>query len=265
MQILDRSNLEKIAAVVELRRASKDVEKQWELIHELHQSSSSVVHKHCIAKCKSDDPLERTIAADILGQLGCFGKDNPFREKSIPALIPLLKDPDENVVDASITAISHLQMADEILSCLELAKHDSNLIRLSMARCLGFVDSPKARRVLIKLSRDNDDDVRNWATFGLGSQCENNTKEIRAALYDRLNDDDEETRNEAILGLARRKILDVLPALLQELSAKPADRSPLATESARELLEPLREMVTTTEEPNQAVKNGIKEIEKFLD
>jgi HEAT repeat protein len=58
---------------------------------------------------------------------------------------------------------------------------------------------------LIAWSRDKHHEVRDWATFVLGSQLNLDSSEIRQALRDRLEDTDVETRCEALVGLARRR------------------------------------------------------------
>ncbi|OYV95779.1 MAG: hypothetical protein B7Z73_01935 [Planctomycetia bacterium 21-64-5] len=72
---------------------------------------------------------------------------------------------------------------------------------------------------LIRLSRDSDSDVRDWATFGLGSQCDLDTPQIRDALAARLDDTDDDTRHEAIVGLARRQDRRAIAAVGRELSS----------------------------------------------
>jgi HEAT repeat protein len=62
-----------------------------------------------------------------------------------------------------------------------------------------------------------DDDFRDWATFGLGVQGDMDSVEIREALVRRLNDPDEDVREEAMVGLAKRKDERAVPALLPAL------------------------------------------------
>ena len=72
---------------------------------------------------------------------------------------------------------------------------------------------------------DESDEVRDWATFGLGSLCVDlksgqyqDSPEIRDALYARLNDP--AARDEAIWGLAQRKDLVGLKILLARLESE---------------------------------------------
>jgi HEAT repeat protein len=71
---------------------------------------------------------------------------------------------------------------------------------------------------LIALTGDTDDDVRNWAVFGLGNLGDGDSVEIRNALFSRLDDSNKNIREEAMVGLARRKDQRVLPALIAALS-----------------------------------------------
>src|SRR5262249_24072368 len=87
----------------------------------------------------------------------------------------------------------------------------------------------------IELSEDEDEDVRDWATFGLGTQIDLDTPQIREALAMRL-DDSGEAQGEAMVGLARRKEERVLKPLLEALSW--ADPGGLILEAAEEYADP---------------------------
>ncbi|MYV97386.1 HEAT repeat domain-containing protein [Streptomyces sp. SID3343] len=72
-------------------------------------------------------------------------------------------------------------------------------------------------RALMRLTRDAEPEVRNWATFALGSMLEVDTAEIRVTLWDRVGDDFAEAHAEGVRGLARRhdpRAVDLLAALL---------------------------------------------------
>ena len=48
-------------------------------------------------------------------------------------------------------------------------------------------------------------DLRDWATFGLGVQGSSDSFAIRDALLERLSDADQDVREEAMVGLGKRK------------------------------------------------------------
>jgi HEAT repeat protein len=100
---------------------------------------------------------------------------------------------------------------------IDLAGHPDATVRYGVAFALEDFESPAALAARIALSRDIDCEVRDRATFGIGSVSELDSSEIREALRDRLGDPDIDVRSEAILGLARRKedavVADLLPLL----------------------------------------------------
>jgi len=69
----------------------------------------------------------------------------------------------------------------------------------------------------VELSGDPAPRVRDWATFGLGSQIDRDDTQVRDALMARLEDPDEDTRVEALRGLAARGDERAIPPLLVEL------------------------------------------------
>jgi hypothetical protein len=96
----------------------------------------------------------------------------------------------------------------------EISKHN----KLVLVRTRDATDFNLAE--LIALSRDKDREVRDWATFQLGSQMELDNAEVRQALRDRLEDSDLDTRCEAFVGLARRGDEFAVAPLLQEHRGK---------------------------------------------
>jgi len=73
---------------------------------------------------------------------------------------------------------------------------------------------------LIVLSRDEDLQVRNWATFGLAQMTEIDSPASREALLARITGADPEVRGEALIGLSARGEDGVLGPLEQELRGK---------------------------------------------
>jgi hypothetical protein len=112
---------------------------------------------------------------------------------------------------------------------LDLAGHDDPEVRRAAAQVLPAlgqlaIDDTNHRDAvisrLILLTRDDDEDVRDWACFALGTQLSDvDTPALRDALAARLDDEHDDTRCEALLGLARRTDDRVLPVLRQRLTA----------------------------------------------
>ena len=65
---------------------------------------------------------------------------------------------------------------------------------------------------------DEDGDVRDWATFGIGQQDDTDDETTREALFARVEDEHSDARMEAIIGLARRHDERVRSHLMRELA-----------------------------------------------
>ncbi|MCU1487126.1 MAG: hypothetical protein JWN67_3872 [Actinomycetia bacterium] len=174
----------------------------------------------------------------MLGQIG-YDADRPFLEETLPIVIGACEDDHLEVLDAAIAALSHIRDERGLPAVLRHAGHPSDEIRFDVAAALPSVagDPPAedAVRALICLTADPDAEVRDWATFGLGSQLEVDNAAIRQALAARLTDEEGDTAGEALVGLARRHDLRTLPVLLARLDDEPGN---LVVEAAAELSAP---------------------------
>ena len=81
-----------------------------------------------------------------------------------------------------------------------------------------FADDPRAVQGLMALMQDTEENVRDWATFGLGVLGDADSSAIRDALCQRITDPNRDVREEAILALSKRKVLRAVPALIAELN-----------------------------------------------
>lgn len=162
----------------------------------------------------SDDAADRATGADILAQLGW--SDQTFREESIGILTGLLEDPDYYVVYCASVGLGHRAAGSAIPSLLKHANHPQPLVRYGVVSGLSGHEDLRAIVALIRLTGDIDPFVRTWAVFGLGSQIDTDSPEIREALRQALGDSDHETRGEALVGLAKRGDVSAVPALLEE-------------------------------------------------
>lgn len=101
--------------------------------------------------------------------------------------------------------------------------HSNAEVRLAVAFALATISPqplvPEARVALIRLSDDDDPEVRDWATFGLGTLSSDDGPDVRAALLARAEDVYRETRAEALFGLAVRRDPRAVPHLIRALQS----------------------------------------------
>lgn len=213
-----------LTEALKLSHKDAESERRWGYVRELHVRGEPGTFEAARSWCGSNDVVERELAADILAQLGSLAQEGqeqlrPFTRQTIPLLKGLLDDPEARVVASSVYALGHHYVRDPIAKKASLASHASVWVRQAVAVALGGATSPPEIQTLIKLSMDETDDVRDWATFGLGSRCRLDTPEIRQALFRRISDSHTDTRHEALLGLASRGDARVVPFLKSELEA----------------------------------------------
>jgi HEAT repeat protein len=64
---------------------------------------------------------------------------------------------------------------------------------------------------------DSDEDVRDWATFGVGVLGDSDSSTVSSALVRAVNDLNEDVREEALVALAKRQDKRALAPLLMAL------------------------------------------------
>jgi hypothetical protein len=205
-----------------IRRALESPENgdsYWNCVSELRVRGNDEVFQKAQKLCRDTRIAKRILGIDILAQLGIG--DKPYGDKSLTILRSFL-DPQTNpkILNSALVAIGHLQNSDDtkgIRKISAFADHKSEDVRFGVVRALMTHEDRVSITTLIRLTRDKSADVRDWATFALGSQIDTDTPAIRKALIVRLDDSDCDTRCEAIMGLAFRKDKRVLHVLQQEL------------------------------------------------
>ncbi|GAB7258319.1 hypothetical protein [Polaribacter sp. OB-PA-B3] len=191
----------------------------WENIRELRKRPNKKVYNRAFKLAKSESEKEKIIGIYVLAQLGF----NPRfqQEKTVDLYFKLLKnEKSPKVISAILSSISHNNEnlnENQISKLIKFKTHSFVNVRFQLTLAISCLENEKAIKTLIELSNDKDSDTRNWATFGIGTQIEDDTKEIRIALWNRITDKDEITRLEAILGLAKRKDRKIKEILKTEL------------------------------------------------
>ncbi len=210
----------------------EDDEEYWQPIRSL-QYRLPTIAEQIETMLRSSDPKSRDTAATILGQSSVEEKwEAPHCAEKLVAALKLEKSADALI--SIIFALGHLHHAPSIEAILPLGKHPDPNVRYAVVQSLSGYEIPEANAALIELSSDPDHDVRNWATFGLGSQIETDTPAIRQALLNRLGEQDSEIRGEALVGLADRGDTRLVSPFLRELTR--IDRDPVLVAEAADAI-----------------------------
>jgi HEAT repeat protein len=182
----------------------QDEHAAWEPVRVLHFRGTAEVLAHAQTLCMSPRANERRLGANILGQLGV--PDRTFPEECFLSLAAMLSNEGcPQVLEAIAVAYGHLHDPRAIKLLVPFVTHPDAGVRLGVVHGISRHNDDLAMKALIKLSKDQDHEVRNWATFGLGSMIDIDTAEIREALFARITDSNDDARGEALVGLSRRK------------------------------------------------------------
>jgi len=224
----------------------EDFDAAWRVLHEA-RPFGRVAFDVAVALLGSDDGAERTVGCDLLACL-CNPDEDGWGPEVAAAVIGMAElEGDSDVLWSVANALGFARDHRGLPTLIELAGHGDSAVRLGVAMALPSCeeggDPQLLRRALIGLMEDADDDVRDWATFGLGTLTEIDGPEVRKALFGRLTDVNLDARDEALLGLARRRDSRVPPVLAARLGEDAVGR--LAVEAAayvcdERLLGPLR-------------------------
>jgi HEAT repeat protein len=212
-----------------------DEDRVWYAKIALQWRATREVLDRALELCKSFCAFERGLGADILGQLGVPKRS--FPEECLRMLLDMLeREQHSDVLRAILVALSHLGQPESVLPALRFRHHVDSDIRYSVVFALSGHTMPEAIAGLIELTNDPVCQVRDWATFGLGTLVDVDTPDVRKALWERLSDHDDDTRCEALVGLARRNDRRVIPALSSELRSGFVEA--LAVEAAEHIGDP---------------------------
>ena len=202
-------------ALVKAALDPEQVERRWDVVAVLHARGSEAEFEAAVALAEEADPEARRLGADILGQLGW--SDRAFLAESVPLLIGLLGDPEAMVIASAATALGHRGDPSAIAPLSALIAHEDFEVRYGVVHGLTGHEDEQAVAALIELSRDEAEGIRDWATFALAVQIDWDSPELLDALRARLDDEDNVTRGEAMVGLGRRRCETTLGLLMEEL------------------------------------------------
>lgn len=198
---------------------NKSKKSYWDYISIIRQRTTKKVFEKSVQFAQSKNPNEKIIGIDVLAQLGI--PPRPFLKTTIKLFFELLKDEkNPKVLMSLLFAIGHNNenlTNKQIGKLAEFTTTENPLIKEGLVFSLLMINHPKAIESLITLSSDKLNHIRDWTTFGLGTQIDEDNLKIRNALWKRVNDKHQKTKLEAILGLAKRKDNKIKPIIVQEL------------------------------------------------
>lgn len=197
-----------------------DTDQGWNAITELQMRGSEKMLAMAEALTRSVNWRRRGLGLYIAGQLRRREKSSSAEyavEQTQRLLLAALHDKHTEVVRAAVSGLGHRPHAEAVSRLVELSAHGDGGLRFDVAVSLGRYQEPAATDALLRLMADLDDDVRDWATFGIGSMQKSDSPEIRAALWKNLRDKCEDVRGEALMGLAERRDERVAGYLLSHL------------------------------------------------
>jgi HEAT repeat protein len=197
-----------------------DDDAPWNAIETLRQLGSREVFEKAAEWCRSPNSIERSRAADVLAQLGMTSKTkHPFPDESYEIMVGQLHHEHAlRPLMSSIYALGHLgnpAVSPMIAKYVTRPDCDIRFAVTYALRC--FPNEPAHVACLLQLMQDSHNDVRDWATFGLGVQGDIDSPEIHEALMLRLYYTILDVRLEAMGSLAKCQAERVLPMLFAEL------------------------------------------------
>ena len=179
----------------------------WDAIWVLRYRATREVFDAAKKLCESVDPLERTVGVDILAQLGL--PTRTFLDETLELFFKLMDiEHDHRVLNSLGVGLGHISPEPrKVQPLLKLKNHINPNVRFGVVFGLSSEEDPLAIQALIKLSSDEDDAVRDWATFALGTQTNLDSLDIREALFRRAIDtkDTSNAVGEGLVGLAKRQ------------------------------------------------------------
>jgi len=157
-----------------------------------------------------DEP-RRSLAVELLTRFATHPKE-AWRKAATPDITALFDSRDTGLsshhLASSVIALGQLRYCDAFLAVVELATHADAVVRDAVAYSLAPLMSTCPQHAdaglgpLINLADDPEPDVRDWALFGLAQILEASTPEAVGAFERHVDDEDEDARYQARVGLA---------------------------------------------------------------
>ncbi|MCY0970016.1 hypothetical protein [Chryseobacterium wangxinyae] len=208
-----------IDKLFERAHIAKTENNYWNQIFELRKFVGEKMIYQCFSLIDSEDLKSKQIGIDILSQLGINRKN--FIKQLFERIFEIFEIfENEKLIYTSLIALGHnnQSLKTKHFKALQKFKNSkSSKIRYALTFSLLGIEKKPAIDMLIKLAHDKSFKVRDWATFGLGTQLKTDNEEIRKILYKNASSKDDQIKQEAIKGLSNRDDERVDELILSEL------------------------------------------------
>jgi hypothetical protein len=192
----------------------------WNAIFELRNFIDDEMIEQCFCLINSKNIKDKIVGIDIISQLGIYRKK--FLNDLLDKLFQNLKSEEEELLVSCLIAIGHNNKKitkQQLKTLSQFTDSKSKNIRYALVFAILTLTNEIAINILLKLSDDRSPKVRDWAVFGLGTQIEADNSEIRNMLYKHCFDKDDQTKQEAIIGLANRNDRRIYEIIRAELNS----------------------------------------------
>ena len=194
-----------------------DPDVYWELVSALHDRDPEEVWSLIAPLALDEDVRLAQLVPDVLRLLG--REAQPLAPRTLALFEQMLKrTPPAALLACIANACVDFHDPAVVTMLAPHAGHADENVREAVLHAVRRSSHPEAIAALIALSRDAVEEVREWATFALGSQLPlAEGPQLREALAARLTDAHEATRDEAVIGLGLRADARALGPLRAQL------------------------------------------------
>ncbi|MEU4576487.1 ankyrin repeat domain-containing protein [Nonomuraea sp. NPDC023979] len=196
-----------VARALAHRDVDEDAETWWVVADTLGKRADDETYEALAKLCVSEDAREREFGVDAIAQFGVTSEDKPYLERTLPLLQKMTTtEGNSQVLRSVLAALGHTGDPRALPQVLDVIGRPGHKRTMTDAIALADVlppDHAEGLALLIDMTRDDETEVRDWATAGLAG-LDADTPQIRDALAARLDDADLRTVAEATRGLRAR-------------------------------------------------------------
>lgn len=230
-------------------KAQVNPERRWEVLEriDLEPTEFDRLVRRLLT---STDSADRWVAASLIAIAAGSGIEKRRRtaRKALAAAFEDVSPADAAGLSDLLAAVGHLTAKEFYPYAMSFASHDSPVVREAAAFAMTGIAMEDEAVIgsLLRLARDDDPDVRDWAIFALGEgRADHPTASPEAwELYRAsLHDPDLDVRQGGQRALALLGDIDALVAVITEGRAPPAILDAACRAADTRLVVPLRTLV----------------------